>query len=178
MFAENRCSAYWLFFNNSSSPNGTVVKTRTMVFGGVTVPIGILHSCQRPAKCRVARECDFRENVGLAGSSVEDVAGAFPALLPDADVDGGKRERWCFHDAAAGVADHQVNVIQQAPVGQRWKIDEDSCAGLFFCELFSAGDEITAAGIGVGVAEEDLFRKLVAARRKVRRLRGWFRERW
>src|ERR1035441_8836245 len=86
--------------------------------------VGILHSLERAAEWLAASNLNLGEDVCCIGRRVEDIASPLPPLLSYADVHRRQSERRSLHDAAAGVANHQVHVSQQAPIGQRGQIDE------------------------------------------------------
>ncbi len=98
-------------------------------FGGGAIAVGVGHAAEFFAECGSEGTFECSGDRGGIGGNVEDVAGAFAALLAHADVDDGKRERSRFHDAAGGVADHRINLAEEAPVGDGVEIDEDVGVG-------------------------------------------------
>src|SRR6516162_1219794 len=98
-------------------------------FRSVSVAVGIFHAFQRAAEWLATSNGNLGEDVCSVGRGVEYVAGTFPSTLAHADVYRRQRERRSFHDSAAGVADHHVRLPQQAPIGQRWEIDEHAGLG-------------------------------------------------
>ena len=99
---------------------------------------------------------DGGENCGGFGGSVDDVAGALAALLAHADIDRGQGERGCFHDAAGRVADHRVDLAEQAPIRHGVEVDEDVCVWARGRKSPRAFDEREASGVGVGIDEDKL----------------------
>ena len=81
------------------------------------------------AECGSESALECGGDGGGIGGHVDDVAGAFAALLAHADVDDGEREGCGLHDAAGGVADHRIDLAEQAPVGDGVEIDEDVRVG-------------------------------------------------
>ena len=98
-------------------------------------------------------------NCGGFGRRVDHVAGAFAALLAHAHVDHGQCEGCRFHDAAGRVADQRIGLAEQAPVGDGVEIDEDVRVRARCRESPGALDERVAAGVGIGIDEDDLARR-------------------
>ena len=93
--------------------------------------------------------------VGCDGC-VEDVGAAFASVLTQAYVDDGEVEGGGFHDAAAGVAEQEGGLAEEAPVGDGREIDEEAGVRVAEAEGADAVHQGVAAGVGVGVAEENL----------------------
>ena len=87
---------------------------------------------------------------------VDDVSSALAALLAHAYVDDGQGEGCGFHDAAGRITDHAGHVGEKAPIGDCFEVDVDVRVGARGGELPGALDERVAAGVGVGVDEDEL----------------------
>jgi len=125
-------------------------------FCGGTGAVGIGHAGEGCTEFRRDGAVKGGEDGWFFGEGIEDVGGAFAALLSDADVDYGKSEAGGFHDAGRGVADHAVDVRQEAPVSDGIEISEDVGVGARSGEGAGAFDEGAAAGVGVGIYEDEL----------------------
>jgi len=101
----------------------------------------------------------LQDRVGR-GVGIEYILCAFAASLPQADVDRRHCERGGFDDSAAGVAKHQMHLPKQAPVGQSIEVDEYLAAVLSRHERLGAANQLSASGVNIRVAEENLSRKL------------------
>ena len=129
-------------------------------FGGDTFTVRIGHALKAAAKFGAFRSnnrCKYRRCIR---GGVQNVARAFPALLPDADVYRRQGKRRRLHNSAARISCQHIDLLQQTPIGQRVQIDKHvrvfvarrrECA----CSL----DQIAASGIGIWIAEKDLVRQ-------------------
>lgn len=123
---------------------------------GCAVAVGVFHAVECGGEVR--RECaaECVEDELSVRWCVEDIAGALAALLAHAYVDDREGEGCGFHDSAGGVADHGVYLAEEAPVGDWVEVGEEVSIWPGGGEGLGALDESEAAGIGVGVDEEEL----------------------
>ncbi len=90
------------------------------------------------------------------GSASRDVGRSLATVLTQTDIDHGQGEGCSLHDAAAGVAEQETSVLQKAPVGHGAEVDEDMRVSMLADKFVSALHQTVAAGVGVGIAEDDL----------------------
>src|SRR5258708_7968688 len=90
---------------------------------------------------------------------VQNVARAFPSLLTDAHIHGWQSDGGSLHDAAAGISQENVHLTEETPIGESVEIYEDMRIHAGGGKGASAGDKLTAAGVGVGIAKENLIGK-------------------
>src|SRR5258708_12568108 len=88
---------------------------------------------------------------------VQNVARAFPSLLTDAHIHGWQSDGGSLHDAAAGISQENVHLTEETPIGESVEIYEDMRIHAGGGKGASAGDKLTAAGVGVGIAKENLI---------------------
>ena len=124
--------------------------------GGGSVAVGVLHAGETVAELGVEGALDGSANGRGFRIRVEHVAGALAALLAHAHVDHRQRKGGGFHDAAGGVADQRIRMAEQAPVSDRVEVNEDVRLGARCREGLGAFDERMAAGVGVGIDEDEL----------------------
>src|SRR5258708_3601179 len=90
---------------------------------------------------------------------VQNVARAFPSLLTDAHIHGWQSDGGSLHDAAAGISQENVHLTEETPIGESVEIYEDMRIHAGGGKGASAGDKLTAAGVGVGIEKENLIGK-------------------
>ena len=87
---------------------------------------------------------------------IEYVACSLAAILAQADVDYGQRERRGLHDAAAGVSKQQICVTEKTPVSYSAEVHEKSRVRMALKKVASSLHEVVTAGVRVGIAEQCL----------------------
>ena len=103
---------------------------------------------------------DGGKDCGCFGRRVDHVASTLAALLAHPDVDCGQSEGGSFHDAAGRVADYRVYLAQKTPISDSVEVDEDVRVRHRARQSLRAFDEREAAGVGVGIDENELAGRL------------------
>src|ERR1043166_2487144 len=103
-----------------------------------------------------SRPLNGSEDCTAVCGSINNIRGSFSSSLPVANVYRGNCKRRCLHNATAGIAQKNVGVPQQAPIGRRVQVHEYFSVSPRSQELFGPLNERAAASIRVGIAKKKL----------------------